>query len=350
MPLPSGPSLNIDFMKFLDNTKVYVQGGNGGDGCVSFLRQRFRPKGGPDGGDGGRGGSVIFVSDVQIPSLLDFSYHPRFMAENGQQGRGKNQSGKNGKDLIVRVPVGTLVIDSKTGNVLQDLNEKEKRFVAAWGGRGGRGNAGFIRPTDRTPRRAEKGEKGKHRWLRLELKLMADVGLIGRPNAGKSTLISAISSARPRIADYPFTTTSPNLGVVGYDDFKSFIVADIPALIENSHQGCGLGTGFLKHVERTGLLVHVLDITRLPNHTPFEDYQVIMGELRAFNPLLGEKPQIVAINKVDLLESLRPLEEVERPFTVRGIGAFPVSALTGQGLPTLISEMGRQLENSKSTT
>lgn len=337
-------------MKFIDIARVYLKGGDGGNGCVSLRRERFRPKGGPDGGDGGKGGDVIFASDAQMTSLLDLLYHHRLIAEDGQHGRGNNQFGRSGRDLIVRVPVGTLVIDQKTGNVFQDLNEEKKRFVAVRGGSGGRGNAQFATPTDRTPRRVEKGEKGEHRWLRLELKLLADVGLIGRPNAGKSTLISRISSARPRIADYPFTTTSPNLGVVRDEDFRSFIVADIPGLIENSHQGCGLGTGFLKHVERTDLLLHVLDITRLPDHSPLEDYQITVGELKAFNPLLVEKPQIVAINKVDLLDCLQPLEEIERAFAEKGIRTFPISALTGQGLSALISEMALHLEKLKSTT
>ncbi len=335
-------------MKFVDHVRVYVKGGRGGIGSVSFRKERFHPKGGPDGGDGGRGGDVIFLSDPQTRSLLDLSYHPRLTAENGQQGRGNNQSGRGGKDLIVRVPVGTLVLDAKTGTALQDLDGVEKRFVAAKGGRGGRGNAQFATSVDRAPRRADQGEEGEERWLALELKLLADVSLIGRPNTGKSTLLSRISSARPRIADYPFTTTSPNLGAVRYDDFKSFIVADIPGLIENAHQGCGLGTGFLRHVERTSLLVHVLDITRILDRGPLEDYRVVMEEVKAFNPRLGEKLQIVAMNKVDLLDCPRPAEEAGGVFAERGISAFPISALTGEGLSSLVSEMGRQLERLKS--
>lgn len=350
MPLHSGPSLDIDLMKFVDHVKVYVQAGNGGSGCLSFRRERFRPKGGPDGGDAGRGGNVVLVSDVRMTSLLDLSYHSRLIAENGEQGRGNNQSGRSGKDLTVRVPLGTLLIEAETGKLLQDLDREEKRFVAARGGRGGRGNAQFATSTDRAPRRVEKGENGEHRWLRLELKLLADVGLIGRPNAGRSTLLSRISSANPRIADYPFTTTSPNLGVVMDEDYRSFTVVDTPGLGENAHQGCGLGTGFLRHIERTGLLVHVLDITRLPEHSPLEDYQMIVDELNVFNPRLAEKPQIVTINKVDLLESLRPLKAAEKAFSERGLRTFPISALTGQGLSLLVSEMARQLEQSRSTT
>jgi GTP-binding protein len=337
-------------MKFVDSVKVYAKAGNGGNGCLSFRRERFRPRGGPDGGDAGRGGDVIFVGDAQMTSLLDLSYHPQLIAENGQQGRRNNQSGRNGKDLTVRVPVGTQVIDPETGTVLEDLNEAEKRFVAVRGGTGGRGNAQFASSTNQTPRRAEQGQEGERRWLRLELKLLADVGLVGLPNAGKSTLISRISSASPRVADYPFTTTSPYLGVVEDEDSRNFVVADMPGLIENAHQGCGLGTRFLRHVERTGLLVHVLDATRLPDHSPIEDYQIIVAELKAFSPLLGEKPQIVAINKVDLLETLQPLEAVEREFAERGIRAFSISALRGEGLSPLVSEMSRQLEESRSTS
>ncbi len=336
-------------MKFVDSAKVYLQAGNGGNGCVSFRTGRFHPRGGPDGGDGGRGGSVIFVSNAQMTSLLDLVYHPRLIAENGQPGRGSNQSGRSGKDLIVRVPMGTLVVDAKTGDLLHDLDRNQERFVAARGGRGGRGNAQFATPANRAPRRGETGETGERRWLKLELKLLADAALIGGPNVGKSTLISRVSSARPRIADYAFTTTSPTLGVVWYDDFRSFTVVDTPGLIENAHRGHGLGVRFLKHVQRTGLLVHVLDITRLPDHSPLEDYQVVIDELRAFDLRLVEKPQIVAINKVDLLEGVQPLEEVVRVFSNRGIRAFPISALTGQGLSPLIREMARQLDTSKFT-
>jgi len=239
------------------------------------------------------------------------------------------------------------VIDARTNDVLEDLNEDQKTFLAARGGRGGRGNARFVTPSDQAPRRAQKGEKGEARWLRFELKLAADVALIGRPNAGKSTLISKISSARPRISDYPFTTKSPHLGVVRYGDFKSFVVADTPGLIENAHRGCGLGTGFLKHVERTVLLVHVLDITRLPEHSPLEDYEILMRELGAFSPALREKPHMVAINKVDVLDSSQPLEETERVFAEMGISPLPISALTEKGVGILVEEIAQKLEELK---
>ncbi len=334
-------------MRFIDRAKAYVRAGNGGNGCVSLRRKRFQPKGGPDGGDGGKGGDVIFVGDAQMAGLHDLSSRPRLIAQDGQQGKGNNQSGRDGHDLVVRLPIGTLVIDARTNDVLEDLNEDQKRFLAARGGRGGRGNARFVTPSNQAPRRAQKGEKGEARWLRFELKLAADVALIGRPNAGKSTLISKISSARPRIADYPFTTKSPHLGVVRYGDFKSFVVADTPGLIENAHRGCGLGIDFLKHVERTALLVHVLDITRLPDQSPLEDYEILIRELGAFSPALREKPHLVAINKVDLLDSSQPLEETERIFAELGISPLPISALTEKGLGVLVEEIAQRLEELK---
>ena len=337
-------------MKFVDTVKVYVQAGTGGDGCLSFRRERYRPRGGPDGGNAGRGGDVVFIPDSRMMSLLDLSYQPRVVAENGRSGGPNNQCGRNGRELIVRVPMGTLVIDPATASVLEDLNQEGKRFVAAKGGRGGRGNAQFATAVHRAPRRVEKGEKGECRWLKLELKLLADVGLIGLPNVGKSSLISKISSARPRIADYPFTTTSPNLGVVSDDDFRSFTVADMPGLVGNAHQGVGLGIQFLKHVERTRLLVHVLDVTRLHDHSLVEDYEVLTEELKAFNPELGEKPQIVAINKIDRIETLDSLKEVQRSFAEKNLSVFLISALQSRGLSPLVIEMVRKLEASESTT
>ena len=334
-------------MKFIDSVKVYLQGGKGGDGCLSFRRERFRPKGGPDGGDGGRGGNVILASDAQMTSLIDLSYHPRLIAEDGQRGGRNNQSGRSGKDLIVPIPLGTLVIDSETGRMLQDFDEGQKRFIGARGGHGGRGNAQFATAVRQTPRRTEKGEQGEQQWLRLELKLVVDVGLVGLPNSGKSLLISKISSARPRVADYSFTTTSPNLGVVTDDDMRSFTVADMPGLIKNANQGSGLGTQFLRHMERAQLLVHVLDITRLPAHSLVDDYGVVMEELRAFNTLFEKKRQIIAINKVDLVDSLRPLRQTRKAFAERGIPTVFISALKGQGLPTLIHEIWQQLEQSR---
>jgi GTP-binding protein len=336
-------------MKFIDNVKIYVQAGNGGNGCLSFRRERFRPRGGPDGGDAGKGGDVILIGDLQMTSLFSLSYRPRLIAGNGEHGGRNKQSGRSGKDLVVSVPVGTQVIDSGTGAVLEDLNEAEKTFVAAKGGKGGRGNAQFATSINRAPRWTEKGQEGERRSIKLELKLLTDVGLVGLPNAGKSTLISKISSATPRIADYPFTTTSPNLGVRMDEDSERFVIADMPGLIKNAHQGCGLGTGFLKHLERSRLLVHVLDGTRLPDHSPLEDYQTVMDELTTFSPQLGTMPHIVAINKIDLLKTQQSLKRAERVFAERGVRAFSISALRGQGLSPLVNEMARRLNRIRPT-
>ncbi|MBW2056944.1 MAG: GTPase ObgE [Deltaproteobacteria bacterium] len=330
-------------MKWVDSIRVFVKGGSGGPGCLSFRKERFLPKGGPDGGDGGRGGSVFFVGDSGVASLLPLCYNPRFVAEDGHPGKANRQSGKSGNDLTVRVPVGTVLVDVDSGKVLKDLDREGECFVAAKGGRGGRGNARFTTPTDRAPRRVEKGGMGESRWIRLELKLPAEVGLIGRPNSGKSTILSRISSASPRIAEYPFTTTSPNVGVVTDDEYKSFTVVDTPGIAQDASQGRGLGIGFLRHIERTRLLVHVIDIAGLSEQGAVDDHQMIMAELKAFNPRLGEKPQIVAINKVDLIKDPQHLETLEAALGERGIPAFPVSGLTGQGLSRLVREMARRL-------
>jgi len=337
-------------MKFIDNVKVFLRGGDGGDGCLSFRRERFRAKGGPDGGDGGQGGDVVLISDVQVESLIHLLYRPHLVAENGQQGRHNRQSGRSGKDLLVHVPVGTRLIDPETGHVLDDLDTDQKRFVAAKGGRGGRGNAQFATAVNRAPRRFEKGKVGEERWLQFDLRLGVAVGLVGPPNTGKSSLIARISSVKPRIADYPFTTTSPNLGVVRGKAFTSFVVADTPGLIENASRGAGLGTGFLKHVERAVLLVYVLDVSRLPNRTPIDDYETTVTELRAFDRVLGEKKQIAAINKVDLLESSDVLKQCERAFANRGISTFSISALTGQGISELVGEMSRHVNLKEPAT
>ena len=335
-------------MKFVDNVKVFLRGGDGGSGCLSFRRERFRPKGGPDGGDGGKGGDVIFISDAQVGSLIDLLYHSQLIAQKGQQGRRNKQSGRSGEDLVIRVPVGTLVIDPETGAVLDDLDTDQRKFVGTRGGRGGRGNAHFATAAVRVPRRFEKGKNAEERWLRLDLRLPADVGLVGPPNTGKSTLISRISSARPRIADYPFTTTSPNLGVVRGDDFTSFVVVDMPGLIKNAHRGAGLGAGFLKHIERATLLVHVLDITCFPDRTPLEEYETTLAELMAFDPRVGEKKQIAAINKIDLIESPDRLKEFEQAFVRRGIPTCSISAMSGQGINELTGQIGRHLRRQES--
>lgn len=323
-------------MKFVDRVRIRVRAGDGGNGCVSFRRERYVPKGGPDGGDGGKGGDVILQADSQLSTLLDLSFPQQFRAQKGAHGKGKNQTGKDGEDLILRVPVGTLVLDDETGEVLQDLLFDGQRFIAARGGRGGRGNARFATPVHRTPRHAEKGEKGEERWLRLELKLIADVGLIGFPNAGKSTLLARISSARPKIADYPFTTLAPNLGVVEREEGRCFVVADIPGLIEGASRGAGLGHTFLRHVERTSVLVHLLDISGDLPQDPMKHFDTLNHELRAYHPALAEKTQLVALNKIDLPGVRKRIEEVKAMFEKRGHRLYPISGKTGEGVDELI--------------
>jgi GTP-binding protein len=332
-------------MKFVDEARIHVKAGDGGNGCISFRRERFIPRGGPNGGDGGKGGDVILQADAQLTTLLDLAYPKQFRAQKGSHGRGKDQTGKSGEDLIIRVPAGTLVRDDGTREVLQDLLFDGQRFVAAEGGRGGRGNARFATPTLRAPRRAEKGEKGQEHWLRLELKLLADVGLIGYPNAGKSTLLSRISSAKPKIADYPFTTLVPNLGVVNREDHRPFVVADIPGLIEGASKGAGLGLTFLRHVERTRLLIHLLDISGGPSHLPVKDFQALNDELKAYDPLLQKKTQLVALNKIDLPSVRERATDIENQFEKMGYRLFLISGQTGEGLEELMKSVCRVLES-----
>ncbi len=331
-------------MKFVDEVRILVKAGDGGNGCVSFRREKFIPRGGPDGGDGGKGGDVILQADCQLSTLLDLTYPQTFRAQKGSHGKGKDQTGKNGKDLIIRVPVGTLVRDGETGEILQDLLFEGQRFIVAQGGRGGRGNARFATPSNRTPRHAEKGEKGQQRLLHLELKLLADVGLIGYPNVGKSTLLAQISSARPKIADYPFTTLTPNLGVVMREEGRSFVVADIPGLIEGASKGAGLGLNFLRHVERTRLLLHLLDISGEPLKDPIKDFHALNHELVSYHPSLQEKKQIVALNKIDLPGVRKRKEEVEERFKEIGYKVHPISAKTGEGVKELMEVVSQSLE------
>lgn len=323
-------------MKFVDQVRIRVTAGDGGNGCVSFRRERYVPKGGPDGGDGGKGGDVILQADGQLSTLLDLSYPQQFRARKGSHGKGKNQTGRDGENLIIRVPVGTLVRDDETGELLQDLLFDGQQFVVASGGRGGRGNARFATSTHRAPRHAERGQKGEERWLRLDLKLLADVGLIGFPNAGKSTLLSKISSARPKIGDYPFTTLAPNLGVVEGEEGQAFIVADIPGLIEGASRGAGLGLTFLRHVERTRLLVHLLDISGDFSQDPLKDFHTLNRELQAYHPSLSEKAQIVALNKIDLLSVRQRAEEAKKAFEEIGHRLYMISGKTGEGVDELI--------------
>jgi len=331
-------------MKFVDEARIYVKAGSGGNGCLSFRRERYIPRGGPDGGNGGKGGDVILQADAQLATLLDFSYPQQFCAGRGVHGKGKDQTGKNGEDLVIRVPVGTLLRDDQTGEVLQDFIVDGQQFVAAKGGRGGRGNARFATPTQRAPRRADKGEEAEECWLRLELKFLADVGLLGYPNVGKSTLLSKISSARPKISDYPFTTLVPNLGVVVRKERRPFVVADIPGLIEGASQGAGLGLTFLRHVERTKLLIHVVDISEGPSRDPITDFRALNHELEAYQPALREKRQLVALNKIDLPSVRERATEVQIQFEKMGHRLYLVSGKTGEGLEALIDEVFEALE------
>ncbi len=337
-------------MKFVDEVRIHVKAGDGGNGCVSFRRERFVPRGGPNGGDGGKGGDVILRADAQYSTLLDLTYPKKFLAQKGTHGKGKDQTGRNGKDLIIRVPAGTLVRDDQEGKVLQDLLFDGQQFVAAKGGRGGRGNARFATSTHRAPRHAEKGEKGEERWLWLELKLLADIGLIGYPNVGKSTLLSKISSATPKIADYPFTTLTPNLGVVRQGDHRSFVVADIPGLIEGASQGAGLGLTFLRHVERTHLLIHLLDISEGSHQNPVRDFQALNHELDAYHPSLREKSQIVALNKIDLPSVRERTADLKKQFEEMGYRLFLISGKTGEGVGELMEAVSQTLESISSET
>jgi len=334
-------------MKFVDEVKIHVKAGDGGRGCVSFRREKFVPMGGPDGGDGGGGGDVWFRVDNELGTLLDFRYKVHYKADSGGHGMGKKMHGKGGEDLIVRVPPGTLIHDAETGELLADLTEPDQQVLLLKGGMGGRGNARFVSSTNRAPRHAQPGTPGEERSLRLELKLLADVGLVGMPNAGKSTLISAVSAARPKIADYPFTTLVPNLGVVRYAGYKTFVMADIPGLIKGASEGHGLGTRFLKHVERTDLFLHLVDLSELQTGDPLENFEMINRELRRHKPELLEKTQLVVLSKMDITEVRVRAEEVLPWFSSRGYRVFPISAVTGAGIKELVTVIGRELEQMR---
>ncbi len=318
---------------FIDEVKIYVKGGDGGDGCVSFRRERFIPRGGPNGGDGGGGGDVIIHSSKQVDTLLDITSKVKFIAEDGGKGQNRNKNGKDGKDLIINVPKGTLIKDLKTGRTIKDLKEDGESIKIARGGRRGRGNAYFKSPIDQTPRFAEEGRNGRERWLRLELKLIADIGIIGLPNAGKSTFLSRISSARPKIADYPFTTLQPQLGIVELEDYKRLVFADIPGLIEGAHSGSGLGNTFLRHIERTRIVVHLIDIstTDLLN-----TYNLIRNELALFSSKLSEKAEIVAINKSDILDTETSQKIAEDLSKKISKPVHVISAVSGNNVKNLI--------------
>lgn len=334
-------------MHFIDEVRVHVKAGDGGRGCVAFLREKYRPRGGPSGGNGGDGGSVIIRVDPQLNTLIDLAHQRHIRAERGEHGRGKNQHGRNGTDLIVRVPQGTIVRDGETGDILADLRAPDEEVVVARGGKGGKGNAFFVSSTNQAPRYAQPGLPGEERTLRLELRLLADVGLVGLPNVGKSTLISAVSAARPRVADFPFTTLTPHLGVVRYGEEKSFVMADVPGLIEGAHRGHGLGTRFLRHLARTSVLVHLLDISR-PESDPLRDYEVINHELRCFDQDLSARPQIVVVTKLDLPVTRERFAEVRAAFSATyGISLLAISAATGEGVRELVMQVARVVEARK---
>jgi GTP-binding protein len=325
----------------IDRAKVYVKGGSGGRGCVSFRREKFVPKGGPDGGDGGRGGSVILEAAAGLATLVDFKYRQHLRAGRGGHGEGGRRTGRAGADLVVPVPAGTVVRDAATGRVLADLVEPGQRVVVARGGRGGRGNARFATPTHRAPRRAEPGEPGEERWLEVELRLLADAGLVGLPNAGKSTLLRRVSSARPRVGAYPFTTTDPVLGAVELPDGRSFVLADLPGLIEGASRGAGLGHAFLRHIARTRVLVHVVDVAA--DEDVVGRYRVVRRELELYDPRLAERPALVALNKVDLPEGRARLGAARAALAAEGIAAWPVSGETGEGVDALLAAIADRL-------
>lgn len=329
---------------FVDVVKIYIKGGDGGNGAVSFRREKYEPKGGPDGGDGGNGGSVIFEVNSGMHTLMDFRYKKHFKAGSGERGRGNNRKGKDGEDLVIEVPPGTVVKDCETGRILADMTQPGQRKVLAYGGRGGKGNVHFATATRRAPKFAMDGKKGEERWVVLELKSIADVGLVGFPNVGKSTILSVLTSARPKIGDYPFTTLTPNLGVVETPWGQSFIMADIPGLIQGAHQGAGLGHQFLRHVERTRLLVHVLDASGMEGRDPLDDFHAINEELKSFSPKLAERPQIVAANKSDLTGSLDNIKRLETELKACGIKVFPVSAVQNKGFDRLVEEIVQMLD------
>lgn len=331
-------------MQFVDQAEIHAKAGDGGNGLVAFRREKYIPRGGPAGGEGGRGGDVVLEADARLNTLVDLRYQKSYKAGRGNDGGNNNMTGKDGESLVLKVPIGTVVINRDNGHVLADLVSDGQKFVAAQGGRGGRGNASFATSTQQTPRFAENGDPGEELNLTLELKLLADIGLVGFPNVGKSTLISRISAARPKIADYPFTTLIPNLGVVRVDDNRSFVVADMPGLIEGAHQGAGLGHQFLRHIERTRLIVHVLDVSGTTGREPLQDFGVINQELARFSDKLALLPQIVALNKADVTGAPQIAAELAEKMRERGLTVHLISAVTGQGIQELVYDMGEQLD------
>lgn len=332
---------------FIDRAKIRVQGGHGGNGVTAFRREKFVPRGGPSGGNAGRGGDVWMVADESLNTLLHLRYNPEHIAERGRHGEGSNRFGRDGEDREVRVPVGTQVYDSVTGDLLYDFTEDGERWQAARGGRGGFGNSHFATATNRAPRYHQEGSPGEERELQLELKLLADVGLVGFPNAGKSTLISVISAARPKIADYPFTTLEPHLGVVDLGEFRTLVVADIPGLIEGAHQGAGLGDRFLRHVERTKLLLHLVDVSSLSGRDAVSDYETINRELAAYDENLATRPQIVVATKIDALDEPERLESLRQRAEQDGRSFYAISSATKEGVRELVNALSRALYEIK---
>ena len=346
--MPPLPFSAILLPMFVDEARIYVKAGDGGNGCVAFRREKYVPRGGPSGGDGGDGGSIFLEANPHDNTLLRYRFNREFRAERGRHGEGSNCHGASGDDTVLHVPVGTVVFDDVTGEQFADLATAGQRFLIARGGRGGRGNARFAKPWHQAPREFEDGSKGEERRLRLELKLLADVGLVGFPNVGKSTLISRISAARPKIADYPFTTLEPHLGVVSADGApgsgRTFVVADLPGLIEGAHQGVGLGTRFLRHIERTRLLAHLVDTSSASDRDPVRDFEIICGELSNFSAELAAKPMLVVATKLDATQDRARLDNLRAYCASRALDFFAISSATGEGVPELVRAMADALE------
>lgn len=329
---------------FIDRARIFVQSGKGGDGMSSFRHEKFVPKGGPNGGDGGQGGNVVLVADRNVNTLVDFRFRRLFKAKPGGKGEGSNKYGRNAEDLLITVPLGTIVKDEETGQIMADLSRDGQRAIVAKGGRGGRGNWHFRTSANRTPTFAERGEPGEERWLRLELKVLADVGLLGYPSVGKSSILRKVSAAQPEVAAYHFTTLNPILGVVNLPDHRSFVMADIPGLIDGASEGVGLGHDFLRHIERTKILIHVVDVSGIEGRDPIEDYEKINAELAKYSEKLARKRQVVAANKIDLLGDSDNLERLMDYMTAHGVEVYPICAMTGEGMDKLLERVWTMLE------
>lgn len=328
---------------FVDEVTIRIKAGDGGNGCLAFRREKFVPRGGPSGGDGGRGGDIYMVGSIHHNTLLHFRYNPEHTAGRGRHGEGSNRTGRSGESIELPVPVGTVVYDADSGDLLHDFTHPDERFLVARGGRGGRGNQHFASSTNQAPTHHEPGHAGEEKRLRLELKLLADVGLVGFPNAGKSTLISRISAAKPKIADYPFTTLEPNLGVVPMPDQRTFVVADIPGLIEGAHEGHGLGIQFLRHVERTRLLLHLVDVSEMSGREPLSDFKIILKELESFSPQLAAKKMFVVATKMDVAQDPKRAQSLQRAARRRGLPFFKISAVTGKGVSELVQAVAGEV-------